>query len=107
MLREFGGLDRYETLNWSLEARNGDYGVVVTARPKNYGPPFMFLGVTLENTTGKYPEYDKVWEDGTLRVVAIFGKYEDGATTSSDAGIDWDMAFGTWNIGGSERRVVW
>ncbi|MBA3453327.1 MAG: PPC domain-containing protein [Deltaproteobacteria bacterium] len=38
-------------------------------------------------TTGKFPEYNKVWEDGALNVVAIFGKYEDGATTSSDAGI--------------------
>src|SRR5690606_8337621 len=39
------------------------------------------------NTTGKYPEYHRVWEDDALNVVAIFGKYEDGATTSSDAGI--------------------
>ena len=39
------------------------------------------------NSTGKFPEYDKLWEDGELNVVAIFGKYEDGATTSSDAGI--------------------
>lgn len=38
-------------------------------------------------TTGKFPEYDKIWEDDTLNVVAIFGKYEDGATTASDAGI--------------------
>ncbi len=38
-------------------------------------------------TTGKFPEYNKVWEDGKLEVVAIFGKYEDGATTGSDAGI--------------------
>ncbi len=38
-------------------------------------------------TTGKYPEINKVWEDGELNVVAIFGKYEDGATTASDAGI--------------------
>jgi hypothetical protein len=38
-------------------------------------------------TTGKFPEYTKIWEDGTLNVVAIFGKYEDGAT-SGDAGID-------------------
>ncbi len=38
-------------------------------------------------TTGKFPEYDKVWEDGALNVVAIFGKYEDGAT-ANDAGID-------------------
>ena len=49
------------------------------------------LGATVSksalNTDGKYPEYDRVWDDGALRVVAIFGKYEDGTTTSSDAGI--------------------
>ena len=38
-------------------------------------------------TTGKYPEYHKVWEDDALEVVAVFGKYEDGATTAGDAGI--------------------
>ncbi|MBX3154378.1 MAG: PPC domain-containing protein [Deltaproteobacteria bacterium] len=38
-------------------------------------------------SVGKFPEYDKVWEDNRLEVVAIFGKYEDGATTSADAGI--------------------
>ncbi len=38
-------------------------------------------------TTGKFPEYNKIWEDNTLNVVAIFGKYEDGATTTADAGI--------------------
>ncbi len=47
-------------------------------------------GVTVSDvgTTGRFPEYDRVWSDGTLRVVAVFGKFEDGATTSSDAGID-------------------
>lgn len=40
------------------------------------------------NTTGKYPEYHEVWEDDTLEVVAVFGKYEDGATSNSDAGIN-------------------
>jgi len=39
------------------------------------------------NTTGKFPEYHKVWEDDVLRVVAVWGKYEDDAT-SGDAGID-------------------
>ena len=38
-------------------------------------------------TTGKFPEYNKIWEDNTLNVVAIFGKYEDGATSAGDAGI--------------------
>jgi hypothetical protein len=39
------------------------------------------------NTDGKYPEYDKVWEDGALKVVAIFGKFEEGASSNTDAGI--------------------
>lgn len=40
-----------------------------------------------ENSSGKYPEYNKVWEDKELNVVAIFGKYEDGARDRYDAGI--------------------
>jgi len=43
--------------------------------------------VSTANTTGKYPEYHKVWEDDVLHVVSVFGKYEDGATTAGDAGI--------------------
>jgi hypothetical protein len=38
-------------------------------------------------TTGKFPEYHKVWEDDELRVVAVFGKNEEGVTSNSDAGI--------------------
>lgn len=44
--------------------------------------------ISRANTTGKYPEYHKLWEDGELRVIAIFGKYEDEATTGADAGIN-------------------
>ena len=35
-------------------------------------------------TTGKYPEYAKVWEDGALNVVAIFGYSDSGG--AADAG---------------------
>lgn len=45
------------------------------------------LSLSNENTTGKFPEYAKVWEDGRLVVTAIFGKNEDGATDDWDAGI--------------------
>jgi hypothetical protein len=38
-------------------------------------------------TAGKFPEYNKIWEDEKLEVVAIFGKNEDGATTG-DVGIN-------------------
>ncbi len=40
-----------------------------------------------ENTVGKYPEYDKVWSDRELNVVAMFGRNESGATANTDAGI--------------------
>jgi len=43
--------------------------------------------VSTVNTNGKYPEYHKVWEDNSLKVLSIFGKYENGATSTSDAGI--------------------
>ena len=45
------------------------------------------VAVSAANTSGKYPEYDKVWSDGALNVVAVFGKYDDYATSQSDAGI--------------------
>ena len=40
-----------------------------------------------ENTVGQYPEYDKVWADNQLNVVAMFGRNVNGATSNSDAGI--------------------
>ena len=45
------------------------------------------VSLSAVNTTGKYPEYHKIWEDDTLRVIAIFGKNEEDATENSDAGI--------------------
>jgi hypothetical protein len=42
---------------------------------------------SVENSTGRYPEYHRIWEDDRLDIVAIFGKYESSATTTSDAGI--------------------
>lgn len=44
------------------------------------------LEVSALNTNGKYPEYEKVWEDGRLVGTAIFGKNVAG-TTGNDAGI--------------------
>jgi hypothetical protein len=38
------------------------------------------------NTTAKYPEYQEVWKDNRLEVVAIFGKFEVGGG-DFDAGV--------------------
>ncbi len=43
--------------------------------------------VSAENATDTYPEYDRIWADGVLDIVSIFGKYEDGATTVNDIGV--------------------
>ena len=40
------------------------------------------------NTTGKYPEYHRVWQDDLLKAVVIVGKYEEGATSFSDPGLE-------------------
>ena len=65
-------------------------------RPKNSGCTFAAADVSRSTatvspdpiqTTGKFPEYNKIWEDGALNVVAIFGKFKDGET-SNDVGID-------------------
>jgi NTE family protein len=81
-LRELGGLDRYETLSWALVERNGVQGLEITARPKNYGPPFMYLGLSLENTTGnefrfglsgRYLAFDVLGSGTELRLDAAVG----------------------------------
>jgi hypothetical protein len=40
-------------------------------------------------TTGKYPEYAKVWEDGSLQVVALFG-YSDSGGASDQGEQEYD-----------------
>ena len=45
------GLDRYETIEWQLVEAGGQQGLEILARPKPYAPPFLMLGVSLENTT--------------------------------------------------------
>jgi hypothetical protein len=54
-----------------------------------------------QETTGKFPEYTKIWEDNQFNAVAIFGKYEDGAVSGADAGI------AAWNeFVGETRRTL-
>jgi NTE family protein len=46
------GLDRYQTVTWRLshDAARG-VGLLVRGRVKVYAPPFLMLGINLENTT--------------------------------------------------------
>ena len=77
------GLDRYETVTWRfVRSTAGEYGVVVQARPKPYGPPFMMLGLNLENTTsedfrvtftGRYLAFDVLGSGTELRIDGTLG----------------------------------
>jgi NTE family protein len=53
-LAHLSGLDRYESIGWRLATNDvGQRGLVITAHPKPYAPPFMMLGLNLENTTSR------------------------------------------------------
>ena len=77
------GLDRYETVTWRLihgPARG--YGLRVLAGVKPYAPPFLMLGLNLENTTSsefrmtataRYLAFDVVGSSSELRVDGTLG----------------------------------
>lgn len=77
------GLDRYQTVTWRLvhDAARG-LGLLVRGRVKPYAPPFMMLGINLENTTssdfrttltGRYLAFDTVGSGSELRVDGTVG----------------------------------
>jgi NTE family protein len=77
------GLDRYQTVTWRLthDASRG-YGLRVLGRQKRYAPPFMMLGVNLENTTSsdfrvtataRYLAFDTVGSESELRLDGTVG----------------------------------
>ncbi len=89
--------DKYKTTCIDASAHDVDTGsMFYYYRPKASGCTLAAADVNTVTatfspspvqTTGKFPEYNKIWEDGRLEVVAIFGKNVDGATASSDDGI--------------------
>ena len=81
------GLDRYQTVTWQPMQDGRGHGLLVRGRLKPYAPPFMMLGVNLENTTSsdfritataRYLAFDLVGSGSELRL--------DG-TVGSDPGI--------------------
>lgn len=77
------GLDRYQAVTWSLmqdETRGS--GLRVRARVKSYAPPFMMIGLNLENTTSsdfrisataRYLAFDTVGSGSELRIDGTLG----------------------------------
>jgi NTE family protein len=86
------GLDRYQTVTWRLlDGAERGIGLRVHGRVKPNAPPFMMLGLNLENTTSsdfritmtaRYLRYDLIGSGSELRV--------DG-TLGSDPGIAMEL----------------
>ena len=82
-LAQVSGLDRYEAVTWQIVSNAaGDKGLLVQGRPKPYGPPFLMLGLNLENTTsedfrvtltGRYLAYDFIGSGSELRIDGTLG----------------------------------
>jgi NTE family protein len=77
------GLDRYETVTWRMthDAARG-IGLLVRGRVKPYAPPFLMLGLNLENTTStdfqitataRYLTFDAVGSGSELRIDGTLG----------------------------------
>ena len=81
------GLDRYETVTWRMvEDGARGYGLRVQGHLKTYAPPFLMLGLNVDNTTSsdfritaaaRYLAFDTVGSGSELRV--------DGAAGSDPA----------------------
>jgi len=53
-LSALSGLDRYQSVDWQLTTDGGGQtGILVRAREKVYAPPFLMLGLNVENTTSE------------------------------------------------------
>ena len=91
-LTELGGLDRYATIGWRLVSNEaGEVGLLVRGRPKPNAPPFLMLGVRLENTTGdsfgvslsaRYLTFDLPFAGAELRVDGTLG-------SNPSLGMEW------------------
>ena len=82
-LAALSGLDRYDTITWRLVTNESQHSASqIRGRPKPYAPPFMMLGVNLENTTssdfhvsatGRYLAYGLATSASELRVDGTLG----------------------------------
>jgi NTE family protein len=77
------GLDRYETVTWRMMRDDSrGYGLRLRGRAKSYAPPFLMLGMNVENTTSsdfritataRYLAFDTVGSGSELRLDATVG----------------------------------
>ena len=82
-IAHISGLDRYETITWQIARDEGrGHGLRVRGKLKAYAPPFMMVGLNLENTTSsdfritataRYLAFDLLGSGSELRVDGTVG----------------------------------
>jgi len=81
-LAMLSGLDRYQGVAWEIIGAPGAESLLVRAREKPYAPPFMMLGVNLENLTsndfraqfaGRYLAFDVLGSGSEMRIEGVLG----------------------------------
>jgi NTE family protein len=81
-LATLSGLDRYQGVAWEIIGQPGDESLLVRAREKPYAPPFMMLGVSLENLTSndfraqlaaRYLAFDLLGSGSETRIEGVIG----------------------------------
>ena len=110
-LEELSGLDRYESITWHLAPdAAGAVGLVVDAVEKAYAPPFLMLGLNLENTTSdqfqlslaaRYLRFDVLGSGSELRLDGVAGA-DPGLAAAMYQPI-WRASFATVYTGMSNR----
>lgn len=110
---ELGGLDRYQSLTWEVVEDGGRAGLLVKAHEKTYGPPFVMIGISLENTTSnefrfglgaRYLAFDVLGSASELRI-------DGGVGSDPSAAIAlyrplWSSPFFVEGLAGIESRSV-
>jgi NTE family protein len=87
-LSALSGLDRYQGITWQMVGPPGKEGLLIRARQKTYAPPFVMLGVNLDNTTSS---------DFRFQLAARylgFDTFGAGSELRIDAGIGSDPSLG-------------
>jgi NTE family protein len=81
-LARFKGLDRYQTVTWTLAKMSESVILQINAKSKTYAPPFLMSAVTLENTSSeefrfrlaaRYLAFDLVGSGSELRIDGAVG----------------------------------
>ena len=71
------GLDRYQSITWHITETSQGSGLAIQAQSKTYAPPFLMLGLNIENTTSesfrvqlaaRYLAFDVLGSGSELRV---------------------------------------